>query len=686
MNKKRMFCMLIIASLGNATVEADISFGDRHDFVKIKGGTVFMNQPALQVGGFGDENNQLGGADTVEVDRWGNLYVVDDLQNLIKVWSYYTRSGEIIEIVSSSSLETAGLDPLAEIRAISSGNPRVPAEATRLYILDRDKDRDPEYRILMRPHLFSNAWVQLPFTDFKKTPHDLTVDVFGRLIVSEKKGKLEVLLPGGSGRDTGFGDKGILDLEDIDGLDATSLKSVDTDRYGNIYVADKDHGRIIKVDPNGTVLRTFGSRGNGPDQFREEVEGIAVDWRGNVYGRDESADSYVVFDADGTFITRFGERGFEPGQQENADEFAIDKRHRRFIIADNNNYRVSAHSLKRRPFLSRVFTQYDFPTFTVVEPVWTVGGEQGKLPGTQFDEPNELSFDKNGKLWAGDVFNFRVQVYDTQGQFLTTVGGEGSGDCEFVNPPVGKSGPEAIDSDRENNVYVVDRGGQKINVYDGNNFSCVGMIQSELFEDPTGLAIDSKGQLYVADQGADMIYQFTKDDSTQTYTYKRTFENEIDGDSILKKTETLALDEEHDRLYASSEDESRVEVFGLSSGEYLGEHVGELQLGVIPQNGRFIDDVEGLDSDATNGWLIMSDEDNGRFMIHDLNSEDLFDSGADYAYLASFGQLGSAPGEFLSADGVAFSNVTGLVGIADQGNYRIQVFRISDLKSKLFLE
>jgi DNA-binding beta-propeller fold protein YncE len=681
-----MLCVLILALSGNATIEADISRGDRHDFVKIKGNIVFMNQPALQVGGFGDGKNQLGGADTVAVDQWGNLYVVDDLQNLIKVWSYYTLTGEILEIISSSSIERAGLAPLAEIRAISAGNPRVPAEATRLYILDRSKHRDPEFRILMRPHLFSNAWVQLPHTDFKKTPHDLTVDIFGRLIVSEKKGKLEVLLPDGSGRDKGFGDKGILDLEDIDGLDAMSLKSVDTDRYGNIYVADNDHGRIIKIDSNGIILRTFGSRGDGADQFREEVEGIAIDWRGNVYGRDEAADSYLVFDSDGTFITRFGKRGFEPDQQENADEFVIDRRHRRFIIADNNNYRVSVHNLKRRSFLSRVFTQHDLPTFPVVEPVWVGGGERGNMPGIQFDEPNELSFDNNGNLWAGDIFNFRVQIYDSHGQFLTTVGGEGNGDCEFVNPLIGKSGPEAIQSDSGNRVYVVDRGGQKINIYDGSNYSCIGMIQSELFEDPTGLVIDSRDQLYVADQGTDMIYQFSKDEFTHRYAYKRTFQKEVDGDSILKKTETLALDEKYDRLYASSEDESRVEVFGLASGKYIGKHIGELQVGVIPQNGRFVDDVEGLASDTINGWLVMSDEDNGRFMIHDLNSGELFNSELDYAYLASFGRLGSAPGEFLSADGVAFSNVTGLVGIADQGNYRIQVFRISDLKSKLLLE
>ena len=145
------------------------------------------------------------------------------------------------------------------------------------------------------------------------------------------------------------------------------------------------------------------------------------------------------------------------------------------------------------------------------------------------------------------------------------------------------------------------------------------------------------------------------------------------------------MDEGRDRLFASSENESRVEVFELSTGRYLGEHVGELQEGVIPVNGRFVDDVEGIATDTLNDWLIMSDEDNGRFMIHDLGSADLFDDGDDFAYLASFGGLGNSLGEFSSADGVAVSINFGLVAIADQGNYRIQVFNVSDLISQLGL-
>lgn len=668
---------LMLATSPLLVAQAEVTLGDPSDHINISNQVLYMNQPSLQVGGFGSGANQLGGVDTVELDAQGNIYAVDDAQRQIKVWRYRNRQGSVASIITSADIEQAGLAPLGEIRGIATGKPQRHHRAggRDLYVLDRDKQRDPEFRILKRARQGRHShWTQLGYTDFAKTPHDLIIDRNGRIIVVEKKGRIEVLLPDGSALDASFADNGELKVDDFDGIDTDDFKAVDLDRAGNIYVSDKDVGRILKVSPDGSVLASFGSQGPGNDQFVEQVEGLAVDWKGNVYGRDESGDRVLVFAPDGQFLASLGERGAEPHQQENADEFAIDRQRRRFVWADNNNYRVSVHNMRPGYFLSRIFTDYDFPNAPVIQPAWIAGGVQGSAAGTEFDEPNELGFDDQGRLWAGDVFNYRVQIYAADGSFIATVGGEGTGPCQFVNPATGKFGAEAIRSDGSNRMLVVDRGGQKINIYDTSTLACLGEITSPLFDDPTGLAIDASGNLYVADQGTDLIHQFT-----HSGVFVRTFQSIDGGESILKKTETLALDEARDRLYASSEDESRVEVFELSSGNYLDEHVGERQVGVVAQDGRFADDVEGVAAASGSGWLIMSDEDNGRFMIHDLNSNDLFDDGADFAFLAAFGKTGNAPGEFLSADGVAVSESQGLVAIADQGNYRIQVFRISDL-------
>ncbi len=54
--------------------------------------------------------------------------------------------------------------------------------------------------------------------------------------------------------------------------------------------------------------------------------------------------------------------------------------------------------------------------------------------------------------------NPRVQVFDTNGHFLTKVGTTGSGDGQFKKP-------EHVSIDSEGILYVVDRGNARMQVF-----------------------------------------------------------------------------------------------------------------------------------------------------------------------------------------------------------------------------
>lgn len=358
-----------LASICGLSVKAQTAVGDRQDLVEIDGPLVFMQQPALQIGEPGDQHDQSWRVDAIAVDRWGNLYAVDSAVNTIRVWSYYTLNGEPLEIITSEAIESAGLGPLRGIRAIFAGAHNTLLQSTSLYLLDQRRDSNSTSRILMRPYLFSEQWVQLPFDEFQQTPHDFTIDDAGRLIVAESNGMVEVLLPDGNERDARFGVGGALHLDDFDGLVASSLVAVDTDAQGNIYVADRDNGRIIKLDANGNIKQGFGSRGDGRHQFHSPVAGVAVDWRGNVYGHDELPNAYLVFAPDGRFITRLAGRGFNLPRQPRTGDFIIDKISRRFIKTDTNTQRISIHAMTRDQFLSRNFTRQAMAKRSVLQPV-----------------------------------------------------------------------------------------------------------------------------------------------------------------------------------------------------------------------------------------------------------------------------------------------------------------------------
>jgi DNA-binding beta-propeller fold protein YncE len=72
---------------------------------------------------------------------------------------------------------------------------------------------------------------------------------------------------------------------------------------GDVYVADGyDHGRIVRFDPNGCALGSFGERGVGRGQF-ETPHGIAIGADSRVYVADRDNARVQVFEADGHFVT-----------------------------------------------------------------------------------------------------------------------------------------------------------------------------------------------------------------------------------------------------------------------------------------------------------------------------------------------------------------------------------------------
>jgi sugar lactone lactonase YvrE len=168
---------------------------------------------------------------------------------------------------------------------------------------------------------------------------------------------------------------------------------------------------------------------------------IAVDGQGNLYVTDYGEDGYtyqiVKFDQDGEFVTSWGEAGDGPGEFE-----------------------------------------------------WR--------PANPQDGPDAgfIAADEEGNLYVSDSYNFRVQKFDSDGEFLLEWGSQGEGDGQFV-PPAG--GPIAVDP--QGNVYVSDFAHVQLFDSDGEFLSAFGSLgtgEGE-FTGAAQVAWDSLGNLYVAD-------------------------------------------------------------------------------------------------------------------------------------------------------------------------------------------
>jgi streptogramin lyase len=130
------------------------------------------------------------------------------------------------------------------------------------------------------------------------------------------------------------------------------------------------------------------------------------------------------------------------------------------------------------------------------------GGAQGCGGGGGFGRPTDVAWDTEGNIYIADGYtNSRVVKFDKDGAFVKCVGriGRGSQGAE----PLQFSTPHTMAADAKGNIYIGDRGNQRIQVLDPN-LNLVRMINT--VRAPWGMCItppNAQGQqfIYSADAG-----------------------------------------------------------------------------------------------------------------------------------------------------------------------------------------
>jgi DNA-binding beta-propeller fold protein YncE len=269
-----------------------------------------------------------------------------------------------------------------------------------------------------------------------------------------------------------------------------SFAAYDLDKPLGIAVS-ADGSRIYVTQTGGgqeTVV--LDSRGNRVGELKPPTEVsarasqlyVAVDpMTGDVYATDRTAGRVYVYTADGTY------RGVlaptpDPGAWQPLG-IAFDQ-HGNVYVSDAGGAFQSVRKLDRAGNV-----------------VLTIGAE-GML-----SFPNGIAVDPAGDIYVTDSNNGRLLVFDATGTKLGLVQrGPASGELSL---------PRGIAIDDQNHVYVVDAVGQGVQVYRPigqgdlapryvNKFGTEGTVDGA-FEFPNGIAVDSRGRIYVADWNNDRI-------------------------------------------------------------------------------------------------------------------------------------------------------------------------------------
>lgn len=192
-------------------------------------------------------------------------------------------------------------------------------------------------------------------------------------------------------------------------------------------------------------------------------------------------------------------------------------------------------------------------------------GSGGTGPG-QFDEPTTVDFNPvTGDLYAGDVYNNRVNQFDSQGNFIRSFA---NGD---FTPRINDRlffGPSGVTFDKTGNVYVGDFNGERILKFtpDGKQIGVIGGKVGTALGETQGVAgvriSPVSGNIFLADQYNNRI-QVLDPNGKPLYT----FGSAGSGPGQLLNPIGIEVDDQ-ENVYVADAINSRVQVFD-KNGKFL---------------------------------------------------------------------------------------------------------------------
>ena len=243
--------------------------------------------------------------------------------------------------------------------------------------------------------------------------------------------------------------------------------------HQEMIVSEYGGHRLSIFDIRGQKIRTFGSRGDSPDQMISP-KGIATDDTDNIYVSSEH--KLQKFTSSGELIKCSGKEGRKEGKLDYP--CGVTLYDNQVYVCDTDNHRIQVFDLDLN-FVRSI-------------------GSRGERRG-EFNEPFDIKFDTAGNMYVAEFGNGRVQVLHTSGQFIRSFGQEGEGKLRWP------SGLHIVDK----YVYVSDQGGNCIVLYEtsGQFVTSFGR-RGQKFRRPRCVTSCTDGFIYVCNFGNSRVQIF----------------------------------------------------------------------------------------------------------------------------------------------------------------------------------
>ncbi len=298
-----------------------------------------------------------------------------------------------------------------------------------------------------------------------------------------------------------------------------SPQSIAADSSGNLYIADAQNSTIRRITQSGNVSLLAGSPGvfgsadaTGTNALFAAPQGLAVDSSGNVFVSDTGNHTIRKVSSVGVVTTVAGAAGL-PGNADgtgtNAHFFGptgigLDNANN-IYVADTWNHTI------------RKITPAGVVT-TVAGSAGYFGSADGPTNSARLNCPLGVAVRQDGSIYVADYGNNSIRELNfSQGLLRTVAGSSGIwGSADGTNNTALFFGPAGISVDTSSNLYVTDSGNNTLRKITpaGTNWAVAtiagtpsvtgssdGIGSAALFYNPSGIAVNSAGYLFVTDPG-----------------------------------------------------------------------------------------------------------------------------------------------------------------------------------------
>ena len=263
---------------------------------------------------------------------------------------------------------------------------------------------------------------------------------------------------------------------------------VGVDSKGLIYAGDQGVGAVFIFDAEKKDHVEL--IGHGRQANFGRIVGLALDDDDRLFVADAQLHHVLEFNVQHRQEAAFGgEVLVRPGG------VAIDRENRFLYVADTGNDVVDV---------------FDADSFKLLRQIGKPSRKHEQTdPGT-FSLPEGVAVDKDGNVYVTDTFNDRVEIFDADGEFISTFGKNGDGPADLERP-------KGIAVDCDGHIWVVDAAQNRVKVFNQQGrlliyFGGQGYYPGQ-FMGPWGIAIDPSNRVIVSETlpGRVQVFRYVTD-------------------------------------------------------------------------------------------------------------------------------------------------------------------------------